>query len=81
MSKDDEGVDATGDFVDASTAGMVTGYVLFVTFIDAETGEVSYWGDTMEGQSAFTSLGMTEAMSAIERNRIVSHDVGDDDWD
>ncbi len=80
MSKDDDGTDDVGEFVENSglVAGMVTGWALLVTFIDAESGETHYYGDSMEGQSAMTTLGLGQTMVAIESERIVRHHFEDE---
>lgn len=81
MARSDDGSDPVGDFVENSglVDGMVTGWVLFVHFIDPETGQLHYFGDSMEGQGAVATLGMGDAIAAIERQRIVQHHFDDDD--
>ena len=79
MSKNEDGEDWTGPFVDElireKFGGFVTGYALFISYID-EQGRVCYWGDTMEGQSAMTSIGIAETMQEIEKYRVVAHHFG-----
>ena len=75
MSMDEEGEDATREFMEALVPGFLTGYVIFATFVD-EDGETCYWGDTLQGQTAIQSLGMAEAMITIEKARIVNHHFG-----
>lgn len=81
MAKGEDGTDPVGELIENSglVDGMVTGWVLFVYFIDADTGEASYLGDSMEGQGSVTTLGLLEASAAIEREAIVRHHFDDDD--
>jgi hypothetical protein len=80
MGVNADGFDPVGDFVAGQVDGMVTGYVVFITFINPE-GHASYWGDTMENQTAFTTLGIGDAIATLERDRIVTHEHEDEDGD
>lgn len=63
-----------GDYVD----GMVTGWTLIGTFIDAETGDPKYFSHTMLNQSASATLGQLEHAACIERAHIVRRHFEDD---
>lgn len=80
MSRWPDGTDPVGELVENTgyTPGMVTGWFLFVQFIDPETGDTCYMGDTMEGQGSTTTLGFIAASDAIERQRIVNHHFNED---
>jgi hypothetical protein len=81
MAKGEDGTDPVGEFVENSglVDGMVTGWVLFVYYIDPESGEACYYGDAMEGQGSIVTLGLVEACASIEREQIIRQHFDDDD--
>lgn len=78
MSKNEDGEDPLGDFIEGLVPGFLTGYVFFATYVD-EDGDVTYWGDTMQGQTVPTSLGLIMSMKAIEEHQVVVHHFGTGD--
>lgn len=81
MALNPDGSDPVGELIENGglVGGMVTGWTLFVTFIDPDDGEHRYYTDTMETQTAITTLGHLEAGAAIEKARIVHLRFADDD--
>jgi hypothetical protein len=75
MAKGDDGTDPVGEFVENSglVDGMVTGWVLFVYYIDPESGEACYYGGSI------VTLGLVEACASIEREQIIRQHFDDDD--
>lgn len=58
--------------------GLMTGFVLFATFIDRDDGGSVYLSETMVGQTSITTLGMLEAAASIERRNVVAVHFDDD---
>lgn len=81
MTNDDD--DATRnrleDAIVAELGVGVTGWLVFATYLDPDDATPLYYGLTMRGQTAFTTLGMLEGAAAIERDNIVAHNHRQDD--
>lgn len=64
--------DPIAEFIEAHAKGMCNAYIIVAT-IEHIDGSANFYVNTMNNQTASTSLGLLESASAAEKYRIARH--------